>query len=202
MLSIAPGRGGHPINQFVLDDPESTRAVESEIPPGRMAKPEEVTAAVVWAASDEASYLTGPIRPRPANCGPGGCARRASRGHLSRRWCRTHRCLATPSNHTGFAIRSANRRHHNVSAAGASAPPAEPPPGGGGEWTRAPGYPGSARGHRAWHFIRWWRRRSGCLRPPLRPGLEPGEAEFAGGGPVRRRPGSETLIVDRASADR
>jgi glucose 1-dehydrogenase len=33
--------------------------VESEIPLGRMGNPEEIAAAVAWAASDEASYLTG-----------------------------------------------------------------------------------------------------------------------------------------------
>jgi glucose 1-dehydrogenase len=33
--------------------------VESEIPLGRFGRPEEIAAAVVWAASDEAGYLTG-----------------------------------------------------------------------------------------------------------------------------------------------
>jgi NAD(P)-dependent dehydrogenase (short-subunit alcohol dehydrogenase family) len=41
LVNIAPGAIVTPINQFVLDDPE------------------EIAAAVAWAASDEASYVTG-----------------------------------------------------------------------------------------------------------------------------------------------
>ncbi|MGH3535159.1 MAG: SDR family oxidoreductase, partial [Pseudonocardiaceae bacterium] len=48
-----------PINKFVLDDPEAKHAVEEEIPIGRMGEPEEIAAAVAWAASGEASYVTG-----------------------------------------------------------------------------------------------------------------------------------------------
>lgn len=59
VLNIAPGAIVTPINKFVLDDPEATHAVESEIPLGRMGKAEEIAAAVAWAASEEASYLTG-----------------------------------------------------------------------------------------------------------------------------------------------
>jgi glucose 1-dehydrogenase len=59
VVNIAPGAIVTPINQFVLDDPEATHAVEAEIPLGRMGKPEEIAAAVAWAASDQASYLTG-----------------------------------------------------------------------------------------------------------------------------------------------
>jgi glucose 1-dehydrogenase len=59
VLSVAPGAIVTPINTAVLDDPKATQALESEIPLGRMGKPEEIAAAVVWAASDEASYLTG-----------------------------------------------------------------------------------------------------------------------------------------------
>jgi glucose 1-dehydrogenase len=59
LVNIAPGAIVTPINEFVLDDPEQKHAVESEIPMGRMGQPEEIAAAVAWAASDEASYLTG-----------------------------------------------------------------------------------------------------------------------------------------------
>lgn len=59
VVNIAPGAIITPINKFVLDDPEATHAVESEIPLGRMGNPEEIASAVAWAASDEASYLTG-----------------------------------------------------------------------------------------------------------------------------------------------
>ena len=59
VLNIAPGAIVTPINKFVLDDPEEKQAVESEIPLGRMGHPEEIASAVAWAASHEASYLTG-----------------------------------------------------------------------------------------------------------------------------------------------
>ncbi len=59
LVNIAPGAIVTPINKFVLDDPEQKHAVESEIPMGRMGNPEEIAAAVAWAASDEASYVTG-----------------------------------------------------------------------------------------------------------------------------------------------
>ncbi len=59
LVNIAPGAIVTPINKFVLDDPEQKHAVESEIPLGRMGQPEEIAAAVAWAASDEASYVTG-----------------------------------------------------------------------------------------------------------------------------------------------
>jgi glucose 1-dehydrogenase len=59
VVNIAPGAIITPINRFVLDDPEEKHAVESEIPLGRMGKAEEIAAAVAWAASDQASYVTG-----------------------------------------------------------------------------------------------------------------------------------------------
>ncbi len=59
VCNIAPEVIATPINNFVLDDPEPLHAVESEIPLARMGQPDEVAAAVVWAASDHASYLTG-----------------------------------------------------------------------------------------------------------------------------------------------
>jgi glucose 1-dehydrogenase len=59
VLNIAPGAIMTPINKFILDDPEAKRAVEEEIPLGRMGTPEEIAAAVTWAASGEANYLTG-----------------------------------------------------------------------------------------------------------------------------------------------
>lgn len=59
VLNIAPGAIVTPINKFVLDDPKQKAEVEGEIPLGRMGSPEEIAAAVVWAASREASYVTG-----------------------------------------------------------------------------------------------------------------------------------------------
>ena len=59
VLAIAPGAIATPINSAVLADPVALRQVESEIPLGRFGRPEEIAAAVVWAASAEAAYLTG-----------------------------------------------------------------------------------------------------------------------------------------------
>jgi glucose 1-dehydrogenase len=59
VVNVAPGAIVTPINTFVLDDPEQKHAVESEIPLERMGDPDEIAAAVVWAASDQASYVTG-----------------------------------------------------------------------------------------------------------------------------------------------
>jgi len=59
VLAIAPGAIATPINSFVLDDAEARHRVEAEIPLGRFGTPEEIAAAVAWAASDQAGYVTG-----------------------------------------------------------------------------------------------------------------------------------------------
>lgn len=59
VVNIAPGAIATPINRSVLDDPQAKEAVEAEIPLGRMGNADEIAAAVVWVASDEASYVTG-----------------------------------------------------------------------------------------------------------------------------------------------
>jgi len=59
LVNIAPGAIVTPINTFVLDDPEEKHAVVSEIPLGRMGDADEIAAAVAWAASPQASYVTG-----------------------------------------------------------------------------------------------------------------------------------------------
>ena len=53
VVNVAPGAIVTPINTFVLDDPEAKHAVEEEIPLGRIGKPDEIAAAVVWAASEQ-----------------------------------------------------------------------------------------------------------------------------------------------------
>ena len=58
-LGIAPGAIATPINTNVLADPAARHAVEEEIPLGRFGRPEEIAGAVAWAASDQASYVTG-----------------------------------------------------------------------------------------------------------------------------------------------
>jgi glucose 1-dehydrogenase len=59
VLAIAPGAIATPINNFVLDDAEARHQVEAEIPLGRFGQPDEIAAAVAWAASDQAGYVTG-----------------------------------------------------------------------------------------------------------------------------------------------
>jgi len=59
VLAIAPGAIATPINSAVLGDAEARHRVEGEVPLGRFGRPEEIAAAVVWAASDQAEYVTG-----------------------------------------------------------------------------------------------------------------------------------------------
>ena len=59
VLNIAPGAIATPINASVLEDEQARHAVVSEVPLGRFGTADEIAAAVAWAASDEASYLTG-----------------------------------------------------------------------------------------------------------------------------------------------
>jgi glucose 1-dehydrogenase len=57
--NIAPGAIATPINQQVLNDPESLKNALAEIPWGRFGKPEEVASVAVFLASEEADYVTG-----------------------------------------------------------------------------------------------------------------------------------------------
>ncbi|HEX8076015.1 MAG TPA: SDR family oxidoreductase, partial [Thermoleophilaceae bacterium] len=59
VVNVAPGAILTPINQELMEDPDKRREVESEIPWGRLGKPEEVAAAVAWLAGPEAEYVTG-----------------------------------------------------------------------------------------------------------------------------------------------
>jgi glucose 1-dehydrogenase len=59
VVNVAPGAIATPINNFVLDDPEAKHAVEEEIPLGHFGEPEDIASAVVWVASEQASYVTG-----------------------------------------------------------------------------------------------------------------------------------------------
>ena len=59
VASVAPGAILTPINQDLMDDPEKRRAVEDEVPWGRLGTPEEIAAAIAWLASDEAEYVVG-----------------------------------------------------------------------------------------------------------------------------------------------
>lgn len=59
VVSVGPGAIDTPINQSVLEDPEESAKVVSEIPLGRWGHVSDVARAVVWLASDQASYVTG-----------------------------------------------------------------------------------------------------------------------------------------------
>lgn len=57
--AIAPGATITPINEAWTDDPEKKAVVESHIPMRRAGTSDEMTAAVAFLASDEATYITG-----------------------------------------------------------------------------------------------------------------------------------------------
>lgn len=57
--AVGPGAVVTPINKAWTNDPAARQAVESHIPAGRAAGPEEIAAVFSFLASDEASYVTG-----------------------------------------------------------------------------------------------------------------------------------------------
>lgn len=57
--AVAPGAIRTAINRTVWSDPVQEKALIELIPYGRLGAPEDVAAAVVWLASDEADYVTG-----------------------------------------------------------------------------------------------------------------------------------------------
>ncbi|MDX2178047.1 MAG: SDR family oxidoreductase [Bryobacteraceae bacterium] len=57
--AVGPGAVVTPINDAWIHDPEAKAAVESHIPMGRAASPDEIAAVFAFLASDEASYITG-----------------------------------------------------------------------------------------------------------------------------------------------
>ncbi|MGJ4881229.1 MULTISPECIES: glucose 1-dehydrogenase [unclassified Bradyrhizobium] len=57
--SVGPGAVDTPINAAWTGDPAKRAAVESHIPMGRVASPEEIAGVFAFLASSEASYITG-----------------------------------------------------------------------------------------------------------------------------------------------
>ncbi len=58
VVGVGPGAIATPINQGTMDDPELLKKLNSTIPLGRLAKPEEIASLVAFLASDAASYVT------------------------------------------------------------------------------------------------------------------------------------------------
>ncbi|HTB69583.1 MAG TPA: glucose 1-dehydrogenase [Solirubrobacteraceae bacterium] len=59
VVNVAPGAVDTPINKSVLENPEESATVLSEVPLGRWGHVEDVARAVAWLASEQASYVTG-----------------------------------------------------------------------------------------------------------------------------------------------
>jgi glucose 1-dehydrogenase len=58
VVGVGPGAVATPINLSTMQDPALMKKLDSAIPLGRMAKPEEIANVVVFLAGDGASYLT------------------------------------------------------------------------------------------------------------------------------------------------
>lgn len=58
VVGVGPGAVQTPINLSTMEDPTKLKRLNSAIPLGRMARPEEIASVVAFLAGDGASYLT------------------------------------------------------------------------------------------------------------------------------------------------
>jgi glucose 1-dehydrogenase len=58
VVGVGPGAVDTPINVSTVEDPVKLQKLDTAIPLGRMAKPEEIASVVAFLASDAASYVT------------------------------------------------------------------------------------------------------------------------------------------------
>lgn len=61
--AVAPGMIRTPMTEVMFNDPEGERRISAVHPVGRAGRPEEVAAAILFLASDDASFVTGVILP-------------------------------------------------------------------------------------------------------------------------------------------
>jgi NAD(P)-dependent dehydrogenase (short-subunit alcohol dehydrogenase family) len=61
--AIAPGPFESKMIAFILDDPEGRRAVEQQVPLGRIGRPDDVAGLTLFLASRAGAYLTGAVIP-------------------------------------------------------------------------------------------------------------------------------------------
>lgn len=58
VVGVGPGAVDTPINKATVDDPAQLQKLDTAIPIGRLAKPEEIASVVAFLAGAGSSYLT------------------------------------------------------------------------------------------------------------------------------------------------
>jgi len=61
--AVAPGMIRTPMTEVMFQEPEGERRIRASHPIGREGRPEEIAAAILFLASDDASFITGAILP-------------------------------------------------------------------------------------------------------------------------------------------